>query len=218
MSLIESAHRRGVLRLLFAMIKPSRRRWRGPRGSSCIRRSEFRPVEGEHHTAILSRCEKNQSIVERLALLLAAVSLEPCQEAGEDAGFAPCIPIGDEDAIRRPATRWTRRLGDDGCLYPDVSDRADRRAPPTRFGHRRVPETPGAQSNLRIVGEFSLQGVDINGGIEEQFRKRRPEVRQILQLGTITADEPCSIFLRLETAERLLERAARTQGRDLYSG
>jgi len=36
-------------------------------------------------------------------------------------------------------------------------------------------------------------------------------VRQILQLGTITADEPCSIFLRLETAERLLERAARTQ-------
>ena len=179
---------------------------------------EFRPVAGEHHTAILSRCEKNQSIVERLALLLPAVSLEPSQKPGEDAGFAPCIPIGDEDAIRRPQLDGRADLGDDGCCIRmfRIEQTGERRQ--LGFGHRRVPETPGAQSNLRIVGEFSLQGVDINGGIEEEFRKRRPEVRQILQLGTITADEPCSIFLRLETAERLLERAARTQGRDLCSG
>jgi hypothetical protein len=31
----------------------------------------------------------------------------------------------------------------------------------------------------------------------------------------MAADEPPSIFLRLETAERLLERGARTQDRDL---
>jgi len=99
-------------------------------------------------------------------LLLAAVSLEPCQEAGEDAGFAPCIPIGDEDAIpgrtRWTAPTWAMTAAVSGCFR--IEQTGERRQ--LGFGHRRVPETPGAQSNLRIVGEFSLQGVDINGGIE----------------------------------------------------
>jgi hypothetical protein len=59
-----------------------------------------------------------------------------------------------------------------------------------------VPETPGPQSHFHVIWEPTLQSVDINGGVEEQFRERGLELREEGQLGTIAIQEPLMIFLR----------------------
>jgi hypothetical protein len=63
-----------------------------------------------------------------------------------------------------------------------------------------VPEAPDPESNLRIIRQSSLQSVDIDSGVEEQFRERRLEVRQKSQLRAITVCEPLLTFLRLQSS------------------
>jgi hypothetical protein len=80
-----------------------------------------------------------------------------------------------------------------------------------RFRNRGVPEARCPESDLDIVRKLPLQSVNIDRGVEEQIWKGRPEVGQKSQLRAITAGEPLVTFLRLEPAQRLLERGARTQ-------
>src|SRR5882762_5821998 len=77
-----------------------------------------------------------------------------------------------------------------------------------------MPKVPGAESNLDIIREPSLEGININGGIEEQFWERRLEARQKSQLGSIAIGEPLLTFLRFQSPQRLLECGTRTQDRD----
>jgi hypothetical protein len=60
-----------------------------------------------------------------------------------------------------------------------------------------VPEVPGPESNPRIIRESSVQSVDIDSGVKEQFRERRLKIRQKSQLRAITVGEPLLTFLRL---------------------
>jgi hypothetical protein len=67
-----------------------------------------------------------------------------------------------------------------------------------RFSNRAVPEAPGPESYLRVIRESPLQCVDIDRGVEEQFRERGPEVLEKSQLRAIAADKPFLAFLRLQ--------------------
>ena len=105
---------------------------------------EIGEVAGEDCAAIPGRCEKDQRVVERFALLVLSVALQARQESGEDAGFAPSVAIWRENAMRGPQVDGRRNLCDHarGLRMPGVEQTGQGRE--FRFGHRGVPETRGA--------------------------------------------------------------------------
>jgi hypothetical protein len=158
---------------------------------------EIRDVASEHHATILGRCEKNQRIIEHFTLLGLTVSLQPRQESGEDAGFAPCFTVWCKNAMLRPQLDGRGELGDHTRCFRMRRVQQTGEGRQFRFRNRRVPEVPGPESNLRIIRESSLQSVDIDSGVKEQFRERRLEIRQKSQLRAITVGELLLTFLRL---------------------
>jgi len=161
---------------------------------------EIRDVASEYYATIRGCCEKNQRIIKRFALLVLTVSLQPRQESSEDAGFAPCVPIRRENAVRRPQLDGRGDLRNHTrCIRMHWVQQTGK-GRQLRFSNRRMPEAPGPESNLRIIRESSLQSIDIDSGVEEQFRERRPEVGQKSQLRAIAVCEPLPTFLRLKSS------------------
>jgi hypothetical protein len=161
---------------------------------------EIRDVASEHHATILGRCEKNQRIIEHFTPLGLTVSLQPRQESGEDAGFAPCVTVWCKDAMLRPQLDGCGDLGNHTRCTRMRRVQQTGEGRQLRFRNRRVPEAPGPESYLRIIRESSLQGVDIDSSVEEQFRERRLKIRQKSQLRAITVGEPLLTFLRLQSS------------------
>jgi len=138
---------------------------------------EIQNVASENDTPISGCGEEDQRIIERLALLVLAVLLKPRQESSEDSGFAPCIPIGCENAMLRPQIDRCSDLGNHiGCVrMRRVEETGECRE--LCFSNRRVPKARGAESNIYIAREPCLQSVDIDSGVEDQFRERWSEAR-----------------------------------------
>lgn len=127
---------------------------------------EIRDVACEHHAAIPGCRQEDQSIIQRFALLTLAVMLQPRQESGEDAGFAPGCPVRCEDPMIRPQV-------DGRCdLRNHVGRIGVRRVKQTGegcqfcFGYGAVPEAASPECDLHIIRKSTLKSVDVDGGVE----------------------------------------------------
>ena len=126
----------------------------------------------EHHAAILGCRQNDQRVIERLALLILTVPLQPGQQSGEDAGVVLRIVIGRENPMGGAPIDGGCDLRN--CLLSiwicGVQQTGKGRQ--LRFRNRRMPEISGQKSNLDRVREPALQSIDINRGVEKQLRER----------------------------------------------
>ena len=117
---------------------------------------------------MFARRSEDQSIIQHSASFDTSIALKTRQNARENSGYQPHLPVGSDGAMRRPAFNELRDLFRDLSRARVIGIQESARCNQFRFGNRGVPRVGGANGDLARRRKTALQDVNINGRVVEQ--------------------------------------------------
>jgi hypothetical protein len=155
---------------------------------------------------VFARRSEDQSIIQHSASFDASIALKTRQNARENSGHQPHLPVGSDGAMRRTAFNELRDPFRDLGRPPVFGIQESARGNQFRFRNRRVPRVGGANgdhASRRKTIALMLSPIGVNGMMAYAVGRRWHEFGIRMSLGARPSD-----LLKLVTRQALLLNAA----------